>query len=100
MILSNPKPKHRARVYERFILIAHQLRRLNNYDSLYALISGMKETSIHRLSQTHALISPLAPGQKEFQSHSKLMDPRGGYTLYRRALEADVDNENTAIPLL
>lgn len=100
IILADPKPKHRARAYEAFMLIAHQLRRLNNYDSLYALLSGMNETSIHRLTQTHALVQPNPDVAKDFQSHNKLMDPRGGYTHYRRALSADVSHGRPAIPLV
>ena len=100
MILAPPKAKNRARIYERFTLIAHQLRRLHNYDSLYAVISGMKETSIHRLSHTHALVQ-LGPGiEKDWQSHLKLMDARGGYVHYRRALQADLSHDRAAIPLM
>lgn len=100
MILAAPKVKHCARIYERFTLIAHQLRRLHNYDSLYAVISGMQETSIHRLSQMHAQVQ-LGPGiEKDWQSHLKLMDPRGGYVHYRRALQADLSHDRAAIPLM
>ena len=100
MILASPKPKHRARIYERFTLIAHQLRRMKNYDSLYAVISGMQETSIHRLSQTHQAVQ-LGPGiLKDWQSHLKLMDPRGGYVHYRRALQSDLSHGRAAIPLM
>lgn len=100
MILASAKPKHRARIYERFTLIAHQLRKLHNYDSLYAVISGMQETSVHRLSQTHGLVQ-LGPGiEKDWQSHLKLVDPRGGYVHYRRALQADLSHGRAAIPLM
>ncbi|WVO16238.1 hypothetical protein L204_103909 [Cryptococcus depauperatus] len=100
IILAPPKPKNRARVIESFILIAHQLRRLNNYDSLYAIISGLKETSVHRLPITQGMIT-VAPGvEKDWQSHLKLMDPRGGYVHYRRALQADISHGRGAIPLL
>lgn len=100
MILANQKPKHRARVYESFMSIAHQLRRLNNYDSLYAVISGMRETSVHRLAQTHQLVRVPQGLERDFQSHLKLMDPRGGYLHYRRALQADIMHGRPVIPLL
>ncbi|ORY34095.1 ras guanine nucleotide exchange factor domain-containing protein [Naematelia encephala] len=100
MILSHPKAKHRARIYERFMLISHQLRRLNNYDGLYAVISGMSETSVHRLHQTHQLVQAAAGLQNDFQSHIKLMDTRGGYMYYRRVLAADMLHGRPAIPLL
>lgn len=100
LILAHSKPKHRAKIYEQFVLIAHQLRKLNNYDSLYAVISGMRETSVHRLAQTHSLVRLSAGLQKDFQSHLKLMDPRGGYITYRRALQSDASHGRSAIPLL
>lgn len=100
MILANPKPKHRARTYERFIQITHHLRRLNNYDSLYAVISGMREISIHRLSQTHALMDSLSPAIKEFEGHVRLMNPQAGYAEYTKALQVDISQGSSAIPLL
>ncbi|WWC89349.1 uncharacterized protein L201_004271 [Kwoniella dendrophila CBS 6074] len=100
IILAHPKPKHRAKIVEKFIMIAHQLRRLNNYDSLYAVISGIRETSIHRLSITQSLITLSPTLEKDYQSHLKLMDPRGGYLHYRRALQADISNGRASIPLL
>nr|XP_019046284.1 hypothetical protein I302_05027 [Kwoniella bestiolae CBS 10118]OCF25214.1 hypothetical protein I302_05027 [Kwoniella bestiolae CBS 10118] len=100
LILTHPKPKHRARIIERFIMIAHQLRRLNNYDTLYAVISGMRETSVHRLSLTQSLVGVSPTLEKDYQSHLKLMDPRGGYVHYRRALQADISNGRASIPLL
>ena len=82
------------------MLVAHHLRRLNDYESLYAVISGMRETSVQRLSQTQQLVQP-APGiEKEFQHHLNLLDPGGGYARYRRALQADLADEHAAIPLL
>lgn len=100
MILANPKPKHRARTYERFIQIVHHLRRLNNYDSLYAVISGMREASVHRLSQTHALVSLPTSALTEFEAHVSLMDPRRGYAEYNKAFEVDMSHGSSAIPLL
>jgi len=82
------------------MMIAHQLRRLDNYDSLYAVVSGMRETSIHRLAQTHALVQPALEVVKDFQSHCKLMDPQANYKHYQTALRSDVDNGRPAIPLL
>ena len=82
------------------MLIVQQLRRLNNYDSLYAVISGMRETSVYRLSQTHALVQPSQVLEREFQGYLKLMDPRGGYAEYRKVLSGDISHGRPAIPLL
>ncbi|ORX36746.1 ras guanine nucleotide exchange factor domain-containing protein [Kockovaella imperatae] len=99
MILAHHKAKYRARIYERFMLITHHLRRLNNYDGLYAILSGMQETSIHRLNQTHALIQP-STSSRESQNHLTLMDPRGGYSQYRSVVQSDIVQGKSAIPLL
>ena len=99
IILSHPKPKYRARVYEKLRLITHSLRQLRNYDALYAMISGMQETSVHRLAQTHAFVLPSA-SSREYQGHVKLFDPRGGYAQYRRTIQEDMDQSRPAIPLL
>jgi hypothetical protein len=100
LILANPKPKHRARTYEKFILLTHHLRRLYNYDTMYAVISGMQETSIHRLASTHALVQVQPGMEREWQGTLKLMDARGGYANHRKALEADITYGRSVIPLL
>lgn len=100
MILAHPKAKTRAKIYEAFVKVAVQLRRLNNYDSLCAVISGLKETSVHRLSQTQALVRLEHILGRDFLSHQRLMDPRNSYQHYRRALHADSTYGHTAIPLL
>lgn len=99
MLLANPKPKHRAKTYERFMVIAHHLRRLNNYESLCAVMSGMLETSIHRLTQTHALVNRQTTHARDFEGYVKLMDPRNGYAQYRKVLDPDL-SDPPAIPLL
>ncbi|KIR33802.1 hypothetical protein I352_03884 [Cryptococcus deuterogattii MMRL2647] len=66
IVLASSKAKHRARVIERSIRIAHQLRRLNNYDSLYAVISGLREASVHRLSASHAFVQLSPNAEKDY----------------------------------
>lgn len=100
MVLAHPKAKGRAKAYEHFVKIAHRLRRLNNYDGLCAVIAGLRETSIHRLSQTHAFVRLEPQLSRDFQSHIRLVDPRSGYMHYRRALQADSTYGHNAIPLL
>ncbi|EIW70717.1 hypothetical protein M231_02629 [Tremella mesenterica] len=100
LVLANPKAKHRARVYEQFVMIARQLRRNNNYDSLHAVLTGLQETSVHRLGQTRATVHLGSSVERDFQSHLKLMDPRAGFVLYRRALQADISHGRPAIPLM
>ena len=100
MILANPKPKNRARIYERLMSISHHLRGLNDYGSLYAVISGMRETSVERLSQTHKLVVTSIDFAKEFEHHIKLFDPAGSYSRCRKAVQTDIKHGRPAIPLL
>lgn len=87
-------------MFERFVTIAIHLHSLRNYDTLYALLSGMQEISILRLGQTLALVtlSPiLTNGWTRIQS---LMDAKGGYANYRAAIRWDLAADRPVIPLL
>ncbi|KAL9100225.1 MAG: hypothetical protein Q9163_004376 [Psora crenata] len=81
MILLRDKPKHRARILEKFMRVAWKLRYLNNYNSLGAIIAGVNGTAVHRLSQTRELVSPEA--RKEFMRLEILMGTAKSHSAYR-----------------
>ena len=83
VILLRDKPKHRARVLEKFMSIAWKLRYLNNYNSLGAVISGINSIAVHRLTQTRELIP--APAQKQFMRLEILMGSQKSHSAYRLA---------------
>lgn len=83
VILLRDKPKHRARVLEKFMSIAWKLRYLNNYNSLGAVISGINSIAVHRLAQTRELIP--APAQKQFMRLEILMGSQKSHSAYRLA---------------
>lgn len=83
VILLREKPKHRARVLEKFMSIAWKLRYLNNYNSLGAVISGINSIAVHRLAQTRELIP--APAQKQFMRLEILMGSQKSHSAYRLA---------------
>ena len=83
IILLRDKPKHRARVLEKFMSIAWKLRYLNNYNSLGAVISGINSIAVHRLAQTRELIP--APAQKQFMRLEILMGSQKSHSAYRLA---------------
>lgn len=83
VILLRDKPKHRARVLEKFMSIAWKLRHLNNYNSLGAVISGINSIAVHRLAQTRELIP--APAQKQFMRLEILMGSQKSHSAYRLA---------------
>ncbi|KAI1083809.1 ras GEF [Whalleya microplaca] len=85
MILMRDKAKHRAQMLEKFMNIALKLRQLNNYNGLAAVLAGINGTSIHRLSQTRALVP--ADVQKRFARLVLLMGTQKSHFAYRLAWE-------------
>jgi RasGEF domain len=51
-ILYSPKVKDRARDMEKMLRVVLELRKLDNYDTLFAVISGLENQSIYRLAKT------------------------------------------------
>ena len=85
MVLIRDKAKHRAPCLERFMIIAHKLRQLNNYNGLAAVLAGINGIAIHRLAQTRALVS--ADVQKRFARLVLLMGTQKSHFAYRLAWE-------------
>ena len=100
LVLAHPKAKHRARVYERLQLITIHLRLLNNYESLYALISGMSDSSITRMTSTLGLVQRSEVIEREWDVMRELVSPRGGYAAYRKAIALDMAQDRPAIPIM
>jgi hypothetical protein len=85
VILIRDKAKHRAPCLEKFMVLAHKLRQMNNYNSLAAVLAGINGTAIHRLSQTRSLVSPEV--QKRFAGLVLLMSTQKSHFAYRLAWE-------------
>ncbi|KAI9697262.1 MAG: hypothetical protein M1836_004826 [Candelina mexicana] len=97
MILLRDKPKHRAQAVEKFMGIAWKLRHLNNYNALGAVVAGLKGTSIHRLTQTHDLLSPTS--KKDFMRLEILMGTQKSHFAYRLAWENSSSERIPFLPL-
>ncbi|PKX94808.1 putative Ras guanyl-nucleotide exchange factor RasGEF [Aspergillus novofumigatus IBT 16806] len=97
MILLRDKPKHRARALEKFMNIAQKLRRLNNYNSLGALIAGINGTPVHRLSQTRELVPVQV--QKDFMRLVILMGTQKSHFAYRLAWDNSFSERIPFLPL-
>lgn len=98
MVIAHSKPKHRARAFERFVQIAHHLRKLRDYPSLYAVVSGLNVSAISRLVQTHALVRPGVEVEKE--GFISLMSSLRAWQGYRSALMRDVTEGASAVPFM
>lgn len=96
-ILLRDKPKHRALMLEKWMRIARQLRKLNNYNSLGAVIAGIKGAAVHRLISTRDLVPQ--PTTHDFLKLDILMGPQKSHFAYRLAWENSSGERIPYIPL-
>ncbi|EMC95338.1 hypothetical protein BAUCODRAFT_578020 [Baudoinia panamericana UAMH 10762] len=96
-ILLRDKPKHRALMLEKFMRIARKLRELNNYNSLGAIIAGIKSSAIGRLNATRELL-PQDVG-KDWLKLEILMSSSRSHAAYRLAWENSNSERIPYIPL-
>jgi hypothetical protein len=74
-----------------------KLRRLNNYNSLGALIAGINGTPVHRLSQTRELVPVQI--QKDFMRLVILMGTQKSHFAYRLAWDNSFSERIPFLPL-
>lgn len=96
-ILMRDKPKHRALMLEKWMRIARQLRKLNNYNSLGAVIAGIKGSAVHRLIATRDLVPQAIT--HDFLKLDILMGPAKSHFSYRLAWENTSGERIPYIPL-
>jgi len=96
-ILFRDKPKHRALMLEKFMIVARKLREMNNYNSLGAVLAGINSTAVHRLSATRELIPP--ESHKDWMKMEILMSQTRSFTAYRLAWENSSTERIPYLPL-
>ncbi|PNS16742.1 hypothetical protein CAC42_4706 [Sphaceloma murrayae] len=87
-ILYRDKPKHRAMMLEKFMQVARKLRELNNYNSLGAVLAGIKSTPVYRLTQTKEMVGEST--MRDWMKLEILMAQTRSFSSYRLAW----DNSN------
>ena len=87
IIVSQSRLSKRVVLLQKFMSIAVELRNLNNYNSLMAIMAGINSASVLRLRQTRqAIITKKI--YKQFQSLERLMSTDKSFSSYRMALKA------------
>jgi len=83
-ILYQEKLQQRVKIYEKFISLLDHLRKLNNFNSLLAVMSGLNNSAVFRLQFTRDEIS--SKSKKLFEEYMELMNNKNSYKNYREAL--------------
>ncbi|KRX38606.1 Rap guanine nucleotide exchange factor, partial [Trichinella murrelli] len=87
----------RAKIVKKFIKIANHCRDFKNFNSMFAIISGLEKPCVRRLHNTWDKIS--SKYTKMLDNLQSLLDPSRNMSKYRQHL-ADASNDPPVIPLL
>ncbi|EFO25072.1 RasGEF domain-containing protein [Loa loa] len=84
MILSKGTPVERAEMITKFTHVAKCLRRMNNFNTLMAVIGGVTHSNIARLSKTSSALS--SELRKELNHFTQLLSSTSNFACYRKTL--------------
>ncbi|XP_075042958.1 RAS guanyl-releasing protein 4 [Mixophyes fleayi] len=88
MILNRPTPQQRAEVFTKFIQVTQKLRKLQNFNTLMAVIGGLCHSAISRLKETHSHLSQDV--LKTLSEMTELLSSCSNYSTYRRVYNESV----------
>eukprot|EP01088_Endostelium_zonatum_P020232 TRINITY_DN733_c1_g1_i3.p1 TRINITY_DN733_c1_g1~~TRINITY_DN733_c1_g1_i3.p1 ORF type:complete len:2053 (-),score=460.67 TRINITY_DN733_c1_g1_i3:153-6311(-) len=92
-LLQEDKVNNRGKLFIKFINVAIELRHLNNFHMLQALISGFNNSAISRLKWTKSRLgSKVVKGLEELE---KMMSMEGNFKVYRAVLNELKENNNS-----
>ncbi|ELR24733.1 aimless RasGEF, putative [Acanthamoeba castellanii str. Neff] len=83
-IVTQERIKDRVKTMEYFVRTAKHLYRLKNFNTLVALLAGLRSESVYRLTFTRAEIS--RKSEKMLENLNRLMRADSSYKTYREAL--------------
>jgi len=86
LILSQPTPRMRKKVYEKFLAISLELTRLNSFHTLMGVIAGVNRAGVGRLKAAKSETSKYV---KPFREVEELMSPKSNYSAYRQRLHSE-----------
>ena len=89
--------KNRVKVIEKFIKIAKISRKLGNYNTLLAIISGLNLVSVSRLKATWEAVD--SKRTKQLEELEAFLSPANNYKAYRAHMD-DTDYPQLRIPIL
>ncbi|KAJ3324440.1 hypothetical protein HDV06_006851 [Boothiomyces sp. JEL0866] len=96
-ICTQPEMKNRVKVMEKIIKLAGKCHKMNNFNSLIAIVSGLNLVSVSRLKASWENVEQKR--MKQLQMLEDLTTPVGNYKVLRAAIE-ELDTGKTYIPVL
>ncbi|CAF0795635.1 unnamed protein product [Brachionus calyciflorus] len=93
-ILNEPNIVKRAKIIKNFIIIAYACKQCKNYNSLFAILSGLDNSSVTRLKDTWEKVSNRY--KKVLSELKSIMDPSLNMSKYRNMLK----NETIQPPII
>ncbi|XP_072285695.1 ral guanine nucleotide dissociation stimulator-like 2 isoform X2 [Pyxicephalus adspersus] len=88
------KPQQRARIIEKWVKVAEECWSLRNFSSVYAILSALQSTSVHRLKRVWAETSKEI--QRSYQEMSEVFSEQDNYTKMRELLFQTQDSSDAA----
>lgn len=86
IVIRKESVEARSKVLAKFIAVCEALLRLNNYNSLFAVLGGLNNPGVNRLALSWEKVPK--KGLKAFKALMVLFDPGQNYKAYRDAIAA------------
>lgn len=86
----------RMKIVKQFIKIARHCKECRNFNSMFAIISGLGHAAVYRLRQTWEKLP--SKYQRLFTDLQDLMDPSRNMSKYRQLVSSELLNQHPIIP--
>ncbi|XP_035917536.1 rap guanine nucleotide exchange factor 6 isoform X2 [Anopheles stephensi] len=95
-VCSEHNMMRRCKIIKQFIKIARHCKECKNFNSLFAIISGLGHAAVSRLRQTWEKLP--SKYQKLFNDLQDLMDPSRNMSKYRQLIQTELNAQQPVIP--
>lgn len=95
-VCSEPNLVRRSKILKQFVKIARHCKECKNFNSMFAIVSGLGHAAVSRLRLTWEKL----PGkyQRLFSDLQELMDPSRNMSKYRQLVSAELHEQHPIIP--
>ncbi|XP_055644439.1 rap guanine nucleotide exchange factor 2 isoform X2 [Toxorhynchites rutilus septentrionalis] len=95
-VCSEHNMMRRCKIIKQFIKIARHCKECKNFNSLFAIISGLGHAAVSRLRQSWEKLP--SKYQKLFNDLQELMDPSRNMSKYRQLIQTELNAQHPVIP--